>query len=136
MQNAISRKKRKTPPVEPKITGEVEAKIIALSCSSPPPGRSKWDNLNTHTIASLYVAFPADTARGLAKRLEIHCTPKRGSWLNIAEIELIVMTKQYLDRRISSIDSFALNLQNGKQLETEIKKVLTGNSQPILQESS
>ncbi len=39
---ALSRKKRETPPVEPKITGEVEAKIIALSCSAPPPGRSKW----------------------------------------------------------------------------------------------
>ena len=39
---AVARKKRETPPVEPKITGEVEAKIIALSCSSPPPGRSRW----------------------------------------------------------------------------------------------
>ena len=42
LEATISRKKRKTPPVEPKITGDVEAKIIALSCSSPPPGRSKW----------------------------------------------------------------------------------------------
>lgn len=42
LQAALGRKKRQTPPVEPKITGEVEAKIIALSCSSPPPGRSKW----------------------------------------------------------------------------------------------
>ena len=42
LQAALDRKKRKTPPVEPKITGEVEAKIIALSCSSPPPGRSRW----------------------------------------------------------------------------------------------
>ena len=42
LQAALGRKKRKTPPVAPKITGEVEAKIIALSCSSPPPGRSRW----------------------------------------------------------------------------------------------
>ena len=42
LEATISRKERKTPPVEPKITGDVEAKIIALSCSSPPPGRSKW----------------------------------------------------------------------------------------------
>lgn len=42
LQAALGRKKRKTPPVEPKITGEVEAKIIALSCSSPPAGRSRW----------------------------------------------------------------------------------------------
>ena len=68
------------------------------------------DNLNTHTIASLYAAFPAETARSLAKRLEIHYTPKHGSWLNIAEIELSVMTKQCLDRRISSIDSLRLEL--------------------------
>jgi transposase len=42
LQAALGRKKRETPPVAPKITGEVEAKIIALSCSSPPPGRSRW----------------------------------------------------------------------------------------------
>lgn len=42
LSTALGRKKRKTPPVEPKITGEVEAKIIALSCSSPPTGRSRW----------------------------------------------------------------------------------------------
>lgn len=42
LQVALGRKKRSTPPVEPKLTGEVEAKIIALSCSTPPPGRSKW----------------------------------------------------------------------------------------------
>ncbi|AVF22260.1 transposase [Paenibacillus larvae] len=46
------------------------------------------DNLNTHSIASLYQAFEPETARRLAKRLEIHYTPKHGSWLNIAEIEL------------------------------------------------
>lgn len=49
------------------------------------------DNLNTHTIASLYAAFPPEKARRPAKRLEIHYTPKRGSWLNIAEIELGVI---------------------------------------------
>ena len=45
------------------------------------------DNLNTDNIASLYTAFPAEEARRLAERLEIHFTPKHGSWLNIAEIE-------------------------------------------------
>ena len=67
------------------------------------------DNLNTHTIGSLYEAFPADKARNLAKRLEIHYTPKHGSWLNIAEIELSVVTKQCLNRRILDIDT--LNAQ-------------------------
>jgi len=62
------------------------------------------DNLNTHTIASLYTAFPAAKARELAKRLEIHYTPKHGSWLNIAEIELSAMTQQCLSRRIPSIE--------------------------------
>lgn len=58
------------------------------------------DNLNTHTIASLYEAFEPKQARRLAERLEIHYTPKHGSWLNVAEIELSVFTKQCLDRRI------------------------------------
>jgi hypothetical protein len=52
------------------------------------------DNLNTHAISSLYETFPPDTALEMAKRLEIHYTPKHGSWLNIAEIELNAMTAQ------------------------------------------
>jgi DDE superfamily endonuclease len=60
------------------------------------------DNLNTHTTAALYEAFPADRARALAKRLEIHYTPVHGSWLNVAEIELSVLARQCLDRRIGS----------------------------------
>ena len=63
------------------------------------------DNLNTHTVGSLYQAFPAEKARSLASRLEIHYTPKHGSWLNIAEIELSVVTQQCLDRRIPDIDT-------------------------------
>jgi hypothetical protein len=63
------------------------------------------DNLNTHKIASLYEAFPPEEARRLARRLDIHYTPKHGSWLNIAEIELSALTRQCLDRRIPDIDS-------------------------------
>lgn len=63
------------------------------------------DNLNTHTTASLYEAFPPEEARRLAERLEIHFTPKHGSWLNIAEIELSVLQGQCLDRRIADIDT-------------------------------
>ncbi len=62
------------------------------------------DNLNTHTIASLYQAFPPEKAYALAQRLQIHHTPKHGSWLNIAEIELSVLTRQCLDRRIDNPD--------------------------------
>lgn len=61
------------------------------------------DNLNTHKISSLYKAFPAADARRIAKRLDVHYTPKHGSWLNIAEIELNVMTRQCLNRRIDDI---------------------------------
>ena len=68
------------------------------------------DNLNTHTISSLYEAFPAERARALAHRLEIHYTPKHGSWLNIAEIELSAMTSQCLKRRIPSIETLANEL--------------------------
>ena len=60
------------------------------------------DNLNTHTIGSLYEAFDAETARNLANRLEIHYTPKHGSWLNMVETELSVLCRQCLDRRIDS----------------------------------
>jgi len=63
------------------------------------------DNLNTHTIGSLYQAFPAEYARSLAKRLEIHHTPKHGSWLNVAEIELSVVTRQSLGNRVPDMAS-------------------------------
>lgn len=62
------------------------------------------DNLNTHNIASLYEAFEPAEAFALAQRLEIHHTPKHGSWLNIAEIELSALTRQCLDRRISDLE--------------------------------
>jgi hypothetical protein len=62
------------------------------------------DNLNTHTNGSLYDAFDAREARRLAERLEIHSTPKHASWLNIAENEIGVLSKQCLDRRIEDPD--------------------------------
>ena len=58
------------------------------------------DNLNIHSPASLYEAFPAAEAKRLADRLEIHYTPKHGSWLNMAEIELGILQRQCLDRRL------------------------------------
>ena len=62
------------------------------------------DNLNTHKLASLYETFPPEQARRIAERLEIHHTPKHGSWLNVAEIELSVLTRQCLDRRLGSAE--------------------------------
>ena len=58
------------------------------------------DNLNTHKLSSLYEAFEPSEARRIAERLEIHYTPKRGSWLNMAEIEIGALVRQRLERRI------------------------------------
>ena len=60
------------------------------------------DNLNTHKEASLYEAFPAHKARKLCERFEIHYTPKHGSWLNMAEMEIGLLVRGCLDRRVSS----------------------------------
>jgi hypothetical protein len=60
------------------------------------------DNLNTHTPASLYEKYPPDKARQLVQRLEFHHTPTHSSWLNMAEVEISVLTQQCLDRRIGS----------------------------------
>jgi len=63
------------------------------------------DNLNTHKPAALYQAFEPAVARSLIDRLEIHYTPKHGSWLNMAEIELSILSRQCLDRRIPDLDT-------------------------------
>jgi len=67
--------------------------------------RLVMDNLNTHNTASLYETFEPAEARRLAERLEIHYTPKHGSWLNMAEIELSVLKGQCLDCRIPDLDT-------------------------------
>lgn len=69
------------------------------------------DNLNTHLPASFYEAFPPEEAWRLAQRLEIHYTPKHGSWLNMAEIELSVLARQCLSERISSIEEVRKQVQ-------------------------
>jgi hypothetical protein len=60
------------------------------------------DQLNTHSLASLYEAFPPEAAKHLAERIELHHTPKHGSWLNMAEIEFSALARQCLARRIAS----------------------------------
>ena len=65
--------------------------------------RLVMDNLNTHKVASLYETFEACEARRLAERLDIHYTPKHGSWLNMAEIELSALKGHGLDRRIADM---------------------------------
>lgn len=83
------------------------------------------DNLNTHNIASLYEAFDPATARALASRLEIHYTPKHGSWLNMAETELSILSRQCLDRRIDAQETLRQEIaawerernQNGAKID-------------------
>jgi hypothetical protein len=82
-----------------------EAQQIRLVC----------DNLNTHKPAALYEAFEPAEARRLAKRLDIHYTPKHGSWLNIAEVELSVLTSQCLGRRIAELETMQKEIKAWEQ---------------------
>lgn len=83
------------------------AHFIRDLCDGPYRDADKlvvvMDNLNTHSLASLYEAFPPVEARRLVEKLEIHYTPKHGSWLDIAEIELSVLARQCLHQRIGSL---------------------------------
>ncbi len=82
------------------------------------------DNLNTHSTASFYEAFPPEEARRLAERLEIHYTPKHGSWLNIAEIELSVLQGQCLNRRIADIETMRNEVDSWQtNRNNQIKKI-------------
>lgn len=83
------------------------------------------DNLNTHTKASLYEAFEPAEARRIADKLEIHYTPRHGSWLNMAEIELSVMSRQCLAERMGSLEHLErevlawANKRNGKEVKVD-----------------
>jgi hypothetical protein len=70
------------------------------------------DNLNTHSLSSLYAAFEPQTARNLCERFEIHYTPKHGSWLNMAELEIGVMSRQCLGRRMACIETMAHEVES------------------------
>jgi len=88
-----------------------------LDCDFPHAERVVLvcDNLNTHKIASLYSVFPARQARAYVKRLEIHYTPKHGSWLNAAEIELSLLTRQCLRRRIPDLETLCAQVHAWQQ---------------------
>ena len=73
------------------------------------------DNLNTHVKASLYKAFPPHEARRILDKLEFYCTPKHGSWLNMAEIELSVLNRQCLNRRISNKETLIQEVEAWEQ---------------------
>lgn len=104
------------------------------------------DNLNTHTPASLYEVFPPAEAKRLADKLEIHPTPKHGSWLNMAEIELSVLSRQCLEQRVPDFATLEAevaaweerrNAQGGKiqwRFTTEDARIKLRRLYPSLQE--
>ena len=77
------------------------------------------DNLNTHVKASLYKAFEPKEAKRILDKLEFHYTPKHGSWLNMAEIELSVLNRQCLDRRIPDMDSLKQEIKAWEENRNE-----------------
>lgn len=86
--------------------------------------RLVMDNLNTHSIISLYETFDPKEARRLAERLDIHYTPKHGSWLNMAEIELSVLKGQCLGRRIGNMESMKTEVATWeKDRNNNVKKI-------------
>ena len=91
-----------------------QSEKIALVC----------DNLNTHTPASLYKAFEPAHARALVERLEIHFTPKHGSWLNMAEIELSVFTKQCLKPRMPDLSTLTAEAAAWQQKRNTANKTI------------
>ena len=86
--------------------------------------RLVMDNLNTHNVASLYETFAPCEARRLAERLEIHYTPKHGSWLNMAEIEFSVLKSQCLDRRIAELSTMQTEVATWEKNRNNMSKAL------------
>ena len=82
---------------------EVVAELVEVHYREAERITLVMDNLNTHTVASLYEAFEPERARRIARKLEIHYTPEHGSWLNMAEIELSVLERQCVGRRMESV---------------------------------
>ena len=86
------------------------ADAIAFLCDEIFPEAEKitlvHDNLNTHDVASLYKRFEPAKARRLAAKIDVHFTPKHGSWLNMAEIEIALLSRSALQKRIASVEDF------------------------------
>ena len=89
----------------------VMKELVDVHFPNAPKIRVVLDNLNTHTPASLYEAFEPEEARRITRRLEFHYTPKHGSWLNMAEIELSVLARQCLAQRLPSMQRVLAAIQ-------------------------
>ncbi len=85
------------------------------------------DNLNTHNPSSFYEAFPAAEAFALAQRFEMVYTPKKASWLNMAEIELSALSKQCLDRRIAEMRTLAVQVGSWTKRRNRLKATICWN---------
>jgi hypothetical protein len=85
------------------------------------------DNLNTHNPSSFYEAFPAAEAFALAQRFEMVYTPKKASWLNMAEIELSALSKQCLDRRIAEMQTLAVQVGSWARRRNRLKATICWN---------
>lgn len=101
----------------------------ALSVSYPEAERIVLvqDNLNTHNPSSFYEAFPAAEAFALAQRFEMVYTPKKASWLNMAEIELSALSKQCLDRRIAEMRTLASQVNSWTKRRNDLKVAIHWN---------
>jgi len=95
-------------------------KMLANQYPEAEAIRLVQDNLNTHTAGSFYEAFSPEEAFMLAKRFEYHYTPKKGSWLNMAEIELSALSKQCLDRRIADMNKLSDEVGSWERDRNEI----------------
>jgi hypothetical protein len=111
--------------VRQRRTREDFAAIVQELCDELYPQAEKIvlvvDQLNTHNIASLYQAFPPEEARRLAEKLEIHHTPKHGSWLNIAEIELSVLSRQCLNDYFQTSQQMAAQIADWERPRNQNK---------------
>jgi transposase len=101
------------------------AHVIRELCDELYPQAEKivlvMDNLNTHDIASLYEAFEPSEARRLAEKLDIHYTPKHGSWLNMAELELSILSRQCMKDYFESIEELAAAIECWQDLRNNIQ---------------
>jgi hypothetical protein len=94
------------------------------------------DNLNTHSPSSLYETFDPKEARRLAHKLEIHYTPKHGSWLNMAEIELSVLNRQCLDQRVPDFQTLEAEARGWQEWREEKGAKSSGASKRMMHASS
>ena len=93
--------------------------LVDRHCPDATTIRVVLDNLNTHTPAALYQAFPAAEARRILRKLEFHYTPVHGSWLNMAELEFSMLSRQCLDRRIPDRDTLTTEVAGWETIRNE-----------------